>query len=103
MKRERGRRNDSSHAHETGMRHKISSLFELPKEIIMDLPLVTVIGSQELCIENYKSLVEFSDSLVRINTSAGIFRVEGRRMSLKQLTSESVTITGTLTNFGYII
>jgi len=86
-----------------GFRSKISNLFELPKEIVMDLPLITMIGSQELSIENYKSLVEYSDTLVRVNTSSGIFKIEGRKLSLKHLTSESVTITGILTNFGYII
>ena len=86
-----------------GIRSKISTLFELPKEIVMDLPLITMIGSRELNIENYKSLVEYSDSLVRVSTNSGIFKIEGRKLTLKQLTSESVTITGILTNLGYII
>ena len=103
MKRDRDKRGDSSHAYDTGIRHKISSLFELPKEIVMNLPLITLIGSQELSIENYRSLVEYSDTLVRISTSAGMFKVEGRQICLKQLTSESVTITGSLTLFGYIL
>ena len=103
MKRDHNRKSDSSHAHETGIRHKIASLFELPKEIVMNLPLITMIGGQELSVENYKSLVEYSDTLVRINTSAGIFKIEGQRLILRHLTSESVTITGILTNFSYII
>ena len=88
---------------QTGFRHRISSLFELPKEIVLNLPLVNVVGNQELTVENYKSLVEYSSVVVRINTSCGVLKVEGRGLVLKHLTAESVTISGALANFGYLI
>ena len=84
------------------LQSKISSLFELPQEIVMNLPLISIIGRAELCVENYKSVVEYNETTVRINTSSGMFKIEGHQLVLKRLTSESVTITGILTSFGYI-
>jgi len=70
---------------------------------VLNLPLISVIGNEELIIENYKSVVEYSEEVVRISTSCGILKVEGRKLNLRRMTSEAVTITGTLTNFGFII
>jgi len=96
LKREQGTRN-------TNIRSQIANLFELPKEIVLNLPMISIIGNQELHIENYKSVVEYSEEVVRINTSAGVLKVEGRKLNLKHMTSEVVTITGTLTNLDFII
>ena len=35
-------------------------IFELPAEVILDLPLVTLIGDNRLKIENYLSVTEYS-------------------------------------------
>jgi len=96
LKREQGKRN-------TDIRSQIANLFELPKEIVLNLPLISVIGNQELNVENYKSVMEYSEEVVRINTSCGVLKVEGRKLILRHMTSEAVTITGILTDFQFII
>jgi len=96
LKREQGKRN-------TDIRGQIANLFELPKEIVLNLPLISVVGNQELNVENYKSVMEYSEEIVRINTSCGVLKVEGRKLVLRHMTSEVVTISGTLTDFQFII
>jgi len=76
------------------VRKKITNLLALPKEIALNLPLLTATGQEELSIENYKNLVEFTDTKVRINTSVGLLTIEGQRLLLKQITTEHVLITG---------
>ena len=89
--------------HNIDIRSQIANLFELPREIVLNLPLISLIGNEELTIENYKSVVEYNEEAVRISTSCGILKVEGRKLNLRHMTSESVTITGTLLNFQFII
>ena len=86
-----------------GFLRKISSLFELPKEVVLNLPLVSLVGNKELTVENYKTLVEYSSTVVRINTASGVFKVEGRGLMLARLSVEAVTVTGNLEHFGYIV
>ena len=76
------------------LRKKVTNLLALPKEITLNLPLLTATGQEELSIENYKNLVEFTDTKIRINTSTGMLQVEGQRLLLKQVTTEHVLITG---------
>ena len=76
------------------LKKKVSAMLELPKEIVMNLPLVTLIGGDEIQIENFKGVVEFTDKIVRISTACGIFKVEGKSLLLKHITSETIMITG---------
>ncbi|MDR1066541.1 MAG: sporulation protein YqfC [Clostridiales bacterium] len=81
---------------------RASDFFDLPKEIALNLPLVTIIGASEVNIENYKKIAEYGPERVQINTSCGVFKIEGKKLVLKQITSEAIKITGILKNIGYI-
>jgi len=80
----------------------LSGLLELPREVVSNLPIITQIGTDEFNIENYKSLVEFSDDRVRILTSNGMLRVEGRKLLIKKMTDEYLQITGQIQKYEYI-
>jgi len=80
-----------------GIREKLTHKLSLPKEIALDLPLLVALGREELNVENYKHLLAFSDTLVRVHTAAGVLCVEGANMQLKQMTSENLLITGNIT------
>jgi len=83
------------------MREKMTNLLSLPKEIALNLPLILATGRGEVNIENYKNLIEFTDTKVRINTSAGALTIEGERLSLKQITTEHILITGKIAKMNW--
>lgn len=85
------------------IKNKITSLFELPKEIVLNLPLVTIVGNQEVSIENYKGISHYSEILVKINTSVGILKIGGVNLKLKLITDEVITVEGNILNIEYMI
>ncbi len=85
------------------IKNKISNMFELPKEIVLNLPLISIVGNQEINIENYKGVIEYTEMKIRINTSCGIFKIEGKNLSLKQITAEAITVTGVVTKLEYLM
>ena len=50
------------------MKYNISEAFELPRDIIMDLPKLTVLGDKEASLLNHKGIIEYSRETIRINT-----------------------------------
>ena len=76
------------------VKEKMTGLFALPKEIALNLPLLTLTGHNEINIENYKNLIEFTESIIRVQTNAGMLHIEGHSLTLKQVTSEHLLITG---------
>ncbi len=85
------------------IKDRLSDLLELPKEIVKNLPLISIIGNEEITIENYKGVIEYTTSRIRINTSVGIFKIEGKNLLLKQITQESVTVSGLVSHFEYML
>jgi len=83
------------------LKEKMVTALSLPKEIALDMPVITTTGRGELSIENYKALLEFTDTKIRIRTRAGIVVVNGERLILKQITSENLLITGRVAGVSY--
>lgn len=72
----------------------MTEALELPKEILLHLPLISFIGQEEVTIENYKGILEYNEETVRIGTAAGVLRLTGRGLCLKQLSAECMVVTG---------
>ena len=77
-----------------GFRRNMTEALELPKEILLHLPLISFIGQEDVTIENYKGILEYSEETVRIGTAAGVLRLEGQWLCLKQLSAECMVVTG---------
>ena len=84
------------------LKRVITGMLDLPKEITMNLPIISMVGNEELFIENYKGVIEYTDEKVRINTSCGILQIEGKKLFLKQITAENISLTGTITTMKYL-
>ena len=85
------------------IKRKLGHIFELPTEIITNLPLISVIGSEEFTIENYKGIVEYSEEIVRISTLSGIIKIEGKKLELMEITKEILSVKGTIVKIEYIL
>ena len=81
----------------------LTSVLELPKEVIMNLPLITLIGHEDMTIENFKGILEYSEERIRINTTTGIVMVEGKKLVLKQVTSDNIGIAGIIGKIEFLV
>ena len=77
-----------------GFRKNMTEALELPKEIMLNLPLISFIGREEVSIENYKGILEYGEETVRVGTAAGALRLTGRGLCIKQLSAECLVVTG---------
>ena len=77
-------------------RNKIEKLLEIPVEVTTNIPKVTLIGFNQLMIENYTGVIEYEEYLVKINSSIGIIIIEGNKMNLNQINENDVLISGVL-------
>ena len=73
---------------------KIDKLLDIPAEVSSNIPKITILGFEELLIENYKSILEYQDFYIRINTSIGIININGFSLNLNEMTTDDLMITG---------
>ena len=83
------------------LREKLSNAFELPKDIVLDVSKIIIIGTGQITVENHKGIIEYSEELIRINTGSGIVALHGNNLAIKTIFQEEITITGEITNMEF--
>lgn len=72
----------------------IDSVLNVPKEVSTGLPKITILGFNEILIENYRGVLEYENIYVRISTFIGIINISGYGFNLKQMTEDDILILG---------
>ena len=73
---------------------RINDMLEMPKEIVSNIPKLTILGFNEILIENYKGILEYEEFYVKVNTHIGIVNINGFNLKLNQMTEEDILIKG---------
>lgn len=73
---------------------KIDKILEMPKEIYLDIPKITLIGFDEVIIENFKGILEYEEYYVKINTSLGVLDINGFDLKLENMTNDDIKVSG---------
>ncbi|MDR2168070.1 MAG: sporulation protein YqfC [Clostridiales bacterium] len=76
------------------LKRRIIQALELPADIMLDLPVVTVTGDEELVLTNHRGLLEYGAGHVRLGCSRGQIKIFGTNLILKEITAESIVIAG---------
>lgn len=84
------------------LKNRISELSELPKDVVLGIPMLTMIGQMELIIENYRGIIEYTDILVRIHTKDGQIKVVGNGLKVDYYTNDEMKITGCIVSVEYV-
>lgn len=76
------------------LNEKLNHIFELPQEVVGNAPRLTIVGFEQLLIENYKGILEYEDFFIKINTHIGALNINGFNLNLKQMTEDDIMISG---------
>lgn len=76
------------------IREQVIEQLELPKDFLLGEAIVTVTGRRELLIENYKGILNYEDSFIKIQAKNCRVVITGRHLSIDYYTNEEMKITG---------
>ena len=79
------------------VREKISNILELPDDIMLDMPKITLTGNKSIIIENYKGLVEYDNEVIKLNTGIGLIVIKGKRLLINEIAREDIMVSGEIT------
>ena len=80
----------------------MADLLEIPRDLVLDLPKLTVIGRNEILLENHRGIIEYSLNRLRINLSRGFLELEGEELEIKALMPEELHIVGVIHSIRYL-
>ncbi len=71
-----------------------AELLEVPKDTLEHVPRITMIGNLQIVIDNYRSILTFEGTTVRIALAKGEVAIRGERLVLKVIVPEQIVIEG---------
>lgn len=72
----------------------LTSNMDLPPDITMDLPRITMVGQIHIYIENHKGLLVFTDKELRLLLDNGQLLIKGNSFILKTMLPEEILLEG---------
>ena len=82
-------------------RENIADFFELPKEVLMNLPRMTLIGNIQLYLENYGGIIEYNQQILRLSIRGGEIIIQGDDLVIRIFFSEEIFIEGKIHSIEY--
>lgn len=81
--------------------HVFFDKLHLPKDITQGAFILTAIGNNELYIENYKGILEYTTQCIRIQGKNTYIIIEGRGLKIEHYTEEDMLIKGHIVSIHY--
>ncbi|MEG1415403.1 MAG: sporulation protein YqfC [Clostridium sp.] len=74
----------------------------LPKDIVLNMPVIKIVGNKEILIDNHRGILEYTDTKLKIKSEVGVLSIWGKNFKIKDINDESIFILGILDGFEFI-
>ena len=72
----------------------MANYLELPKDLLMNLSRITLIGDIQLHIENHRGIIEYTKEKIRISISMGELVIVGEDLVLRNIFPDEIAVEG---------
>lgn len=72
----------------------VADFLEIPRDLVLDIPKLTLVGRNELYLENHRGIIQYNSRLLRLNLSRGFLEIEGQDLEIRALMPEELHVTG---------
>lgn len=84
------------------MKHRLSDSLKLPADLSHGDILISITGLKEVFIENYKGIVEYTDTNILLASKNGQVALAGKRLTITYYTNDEMKIEGTLDSIKFL-
>lgn len=76
------------------LQKEFANFLEIPRDVMLDLPKVVLIGDMQVFIENHRGIVEYNSSRLRVKVSTGEVEVAGENLVLRNIMPDEIGVEG---------
>lgn len=73
---------------------QFSDFFEIPNDVMLDLPKIVLVGNLQVFIENHRGIVEYTTEKVRVKVGEGEFGITGSKLMLRNIKTDEICVEG---------
>ncbi|RUS48490.1 sporulation protein YqfC [Cohnella sp. AR92] len=79
------------------LRNWTARILDLPQDVVLDLPRITMIGGLQLTVENHRGVLHFSSESLLLAMEKGELEVTGNELVIRNIGAEEVFVEGRIT------
>lgn len=83
------------------LKQQVVETLELPKDLFFGAVMLTVTGREEVIVENYKGILEYTTESIRLQTKNCRLLLNGKNLKIVYYTNEEMKITGFIDQITY--
>ena len=80
---------------------RFAETLEMPKDVISNCSKITTYNDNQVIIENYKGILEYTNDKIRIKTPGRILCLSGEKLFINAITENDILIEGKFHNVGW--
>lgn len=81
---------------------QFSDFFEIPTDVMLDLPKIVLVGSLQVFIENHRGIVEYTPDKVRVKVGEGEVGILGSGLVLKNIKTDEICVEGQIKSLTFL-
>lgn len=79
----------------------IAEKLDLPRDVVLNIPKITITGNNEITIENHKGVVLFEERKMQINSNIGLITIYGQGFEILFMGGSTLTLSGSFKSMVY--
>ncbi len=83
------------------LRERFADAVDLSKEIILDAVIISAIGDRELMLENYKSILSYSETCIQIKAKPYPLTITGSGLEIRNISRDMLYLTGRIHSISF--
>lgn len=80
----------------------LADRLRMPAEVLAGAPVFILNGKHQVWVENYKSILEYEDDQIRIQTRQGKVRIWGKMLGIDEFTKDGMRIVGRISGVEFL-
>lgn len=82
--------------------HFMADFLEIPRDLVLNLPKLTIVGAREVLIENHRGIMEYQTDRIRINLARGYLEIAGSDLEIKAILPDEMSIMGSVRSITFV-
>ena len=83
------------------IKSKLAKIFDLPPDVVLNLPVIYLTGSLSMIIENHKGIDKYRTELIKIKVKKGYIIIEGADLRLDYLSEHKIEVIGQIKELNF--
>ena len=83
-------------------RELVVESLKLPKDSLLGASIITVTGENDVFVENYKGILQYSDDLIMLQGKNRRIELKGKNLTIVYYTNEDMKIRGMIETISFL-